>query len=155
MMKYAFLIFGIAFGFFLSRAGATSQDYYAQLFLFENLQLLWVIAAAVTVGIIGIALMRWIYPYALIDNTPLRFEGKPMRKGIVLGSLMFGIGWGLTGTCPGSAPAMLGEGKVMAMFAISGIIMGTYLYGRVASARGHTEDGTVAVSPLHPVADTR
>lgn len=154
-MKYMYTLFGIAFGFFLSRAGATNQDYYAQLFLFENLQLLWVIAAAVSVGIAGVAMMRLVYPYALFDNTPLRFEGKPMRKGIIAGSLMFGIGWGLTGTCPGSAPAMLGEGKVMAIFAISGIVIGTYLYGRIASARGQTEGAAVAMGSLQPASESR
>lgn len=154
-MKLVYLLFGCAFGFLLSRAGGTSQDFYAQLFLFENLQLLWVIASAVTVGILGIALMRTLYPYALIDKTPLRFEGKPMRKGIVAGSLLFGVGWGLTGTCPGSAPAMLGEGKVMAMFAICGIVIGTYLYGRLASARGQTEGVPVAGGSLHAAAESR
>ena len=35
-MKIIYLLFGAAFGFCLSRAGATNQDFYAQLFLFEN-----------------------------------------------------------------------------------------------------------------------
>lgn len=153
-MKIIYLLFGAAFGFFLSRAGATNQDFYAQLFLFENLQLLWVIVTAVSVGVIGVALMRFLYPFALIDRTPLRFEGKPMRKGIVVGSLLFGIGWGMTGTCPGSAPAMLGEGKVMAMFAVVGIVIGTYLYGRVASERGQIE-GVSGVAPFQPIAESR
>lgn len=151
-MKIIYLLFGAAFGFFLSRAGATNQDFYAQLFLFENLQLLWVIVAAVSVGIIGVAVIRFLHPFALINNTPLRFEGKPMRKGIVVGSLLFGIGWGMTGTCPGSAPAMLGEGKVMAMFAVIGIVIGTYLYGRVASRRGQTE-GVSGVASLRTVTE--
>lgn len=143
-MRALFVVLGVAFGFLLSRAGATSQDFYAGLFLFEDLQLMWVITAAVATGIVGIGLLRLLYPYAILDCSRLRFEGKPMRSGLVSGSLLFGIGWGLSGTCPGSAPAMLGEGKVMALFAIGGIALGTYLYGRVAGARGEREGVALA-----------
>jgi hypothetical protein len=48
-----FLFFGILFGFLLSRAGATNFDFHAQLFLLENLQLLWVIDTAAAVGTVA------------------------------------------------------------------------------------------------------
>jgi uncharacterized membrane protein YedE/YeeE len=134
-----YLFFGVVFGFLLSRAGATTQDFYVELFLFQDLQLMWVICSAVAVGMLGVTLLRRFYSYAILENSRLRFEGKPMRKGLISGSLMFGVGWGISGTCPGSAPAMLGEGKLMALFAIVGIVLGTYLYGRLASARGQLE----------------
>ncbi len=57
-MNYVFLLFGAVFGFLLSRAGATTFDFYAKLFLFENLQLLWVIATAATVGALGVFLLK-------------------------------------------------------------------------------------------------
>jgi uncharacterized membrane protein YedE/YeeE len=154
MMRGLFLVLGCAFGFLLSRAGATSQDLYAQLFLFQDLQLLWVIGAAVVTGTIGMSLLRVVYPYCLIDRGRLRFQGKPMRAGLVGGSLLFGVGWGISGACPGSAPAMLGEGKVMALFAVAGISLGTYLYGRVAGARGHIETVTGTAAPAPAMAQS-
>ena len=57
-MKYSFLLFGALFGFLLSRAGATTYDFYAKLFLFQDFQLVWVIGAAVVVGAPGIALLK-------------------------------------------------------------------------------------------------
>jgi len=128
-MKYSFVIFGMAFGFLMSRAGATTFDFYARLFLFEDLQLLWVILFAVVTGIIGIRIMKRFGARAVVDGARLTFDGKPMQRGLVIGALMFGIGWGLTGTCPGSAAAMLGEGKLMALPTGFGILFGTYIFG--------------------------
>ena len=130
-MRYSFLLLGTVFGFLLSRAGATTFDFYAELFLFTNLQLLWVIATAGLVGIVGVALFKRVKLRAIADHEPLSFQGKPMRKTLVLGALLFGIGWGVSGACPGTAPAMLGEGKMLAGFTLVGILFGTYLYGRM------------------------
>ncbi|MDH5407884.1 MAG: YeeE/YedE family protein [Gammaproteobacteria bacterium] len=129
-MKYRFIFFGMAFGFFLSRAGATTFDFYAKLFLFEDLQLLWVILSAVAVGIIGLRLLKYFNVKAIVSGVELSFDSKTMEKGLIVGSLLFGLGWGLTGTCPGSAAAMLGEGKIMALPTGFGILFGTYLYAR-------------------------
>lgn len=130
-MKYFFLLFGTAFGFLLSRAGATTFDFYAQLFLFTDLQLLWVIGTAGVVGMAGTWLLKRLHAQGWYDRQPLSFQGKSMRPTLIAGALLFGIGWGLAGACPGTAPVMLGEGKMAAGFTILGIIFGTYLYGRL------------------------
>ncbi len=128
-MRYSFLALGAAFGFILSRAGATTYDYYAKLFLFQDLQLMWVIATAAAVGAVGVAVLKKLGAKTLVGGEAISFQGKPWKKGLVAGSLMFGAGWGLAGACPGTALAMLGEGKLMAGFSIAGILLGTYLYG--------------------------
>ena len=143
-MKYAFLPFGMLFGFLLSRAGATTYEYYAQLFLFEDLRLLVVMATAGAVGVAGIALLKWLRPRAVVDRQPLSFTGKPFTRGLIGGSLLFGAGWGLAGACPGTALAMLGEGKLGALFTVAGMLLGTYLYGLLRSTRGQGAEQTGA-----------
>ena len=144
-MKYAFLLFGTLFGFLVSRAGATTFDFYAKLFLFEDLQLLWVIATAVIVGAAGVAVLRLTGARVLATGAALVYEVKPMRGGLAAGALVFGVGWGLAGACPGTAPAMLGEGKLAAGFTIIGILLGTYLYGLL---RGSARSAGADVSSL-------
>jgi len=129
MKKYIFILFGILFGFILSRAGATTYDFYAKLFLFEDLQLLWVIATAATVGMMGVAVLKNMKARSILDGQPLSFEGKPYTKSLIVGSLIFGLGWGFASACPGTALVMFGEGKLGALFTISGMVMGTYLFG--------------------------
>jgi len=128
--KYLFLPLGALFGFILSRAGATTYDFYAKLFLFEDLQLLWVIATAGGVGMIGVQIFKRLRAKTIAAREPLEFAGKAYRpSGTIPGSLLFGVGWGLAGACPGTALAMLGEGRLGALFTIVGMLLGTYLYG--------------------------
>ena len=128
------MLFGILFGFILSRAGATTYDFYAKLFLFQDLQLLWVIATAATVGMVGVAILKSLQARSILDGQPLSFAGKPYTKSLIVGSLIFGLGWGFASACPGTALVMLGEGKLGALFTIVGIVMGTYLFGLRRSA---------------------
>lgn len=128
-MPFIYLVFGIAFGFLLNRAGATEYDYYAQLFLFQDMQLLHVIGSAVFVGALGLFILKRNGCRSLITKQPIKFESRPYRRGFVLGSLMFGMGWGASGSCPGSVLAMLGEGKLATLPTIAGIVIGTWLYG--------------------------
>jgi len=129
MKKYIFILFGMLFGFILSRAGATTYDFYAKLFLFQDLQLLWVIATAATVGMIGVAVLKNLKARSILDGQPLSFDGKPYTKSLIVGSLIFGLGWGFASACPGTALVMLGEGKLGALFTIIGIVLGTYFFG--------------------------
>jgi uncharacterized membrane protein YedE/YeeE len=146
--KYILLLFGIAFGFILSRAGATTYDYYAKLFLFRDLQLLWVIATAAGIGVIGIFFFKAIKARSLFDGKPISFEGKGYLSAMLPGSLLFGLGWGLAGACPGTVLAMLGEGKLGALFTIFGIFVGTYLYGLRESGAAKS---VKVKAELHPV----
>jgi uncharacterized membrane protein YedE/YeeE len=128
-MKYLFLPLGALFGFLLSRAGATTYDFYAKLFLFDDLQLVWVIGTAVVVGIPGLQLLARTRTRALLTGEPIELRGKPMTRELPLGALMLGVGWGLAAACPGTVLTMIGEGKVSALFTVAGIVLGTYVYG--------------------------
>jgi len=135
MKRLLFLLFGTAFGFILSRAGATTYDFYAELFLFRDFQLLYVILSAAATGFVGLSILRLLKARDLLEKKPLAFSGKPFKKGLVPGSLIFGLGWGLAGACPGTALAMLGEGKLGAGVTLLGIFLGVYLHGVHASRR--------------------
>ena len=126
---WVFLVLGIVFGLLLSRAGATTYEYYASLFLFTNLQLMWVIGAGAVTGGIVIALMRRAKLRVLLTGAPIEPEAKPMRRELLGGSLLLGLGWGLAGACPGTVLVMAGEGKVTALSTIGGIWLGTWAYG--------------------------
>ena len=129
IIKMLFLPLGMLFGFLLSRAGATTYEYYAKLFLFQNLQLMWVMGIAAGVGMVGVLGLKKFAKRSLFTGQPISFEGKPYRKGLIAGSLLFGAGWGVAGACPGTALAMLGEGKLGALFTIVGISLGTFIFG--------------------------
>lgn len=131
--KFFGLIMGISFGFLMSRAGATTYDYHAKMFLFEDFQLLIVIAVAVIVAMIGVTLLKKYNVKAIATGNKVDFVRKPYQKGLILGALLFGVGWGMTASCPGTIPAMIGEGKIAGVFALIGLLIGTMAYGILKS----------------------
>lgn len=117
-----FLFFGLGFGFLLSRVGATDYDAIAGMFLLTDLHLMGVIGGAVVVAGLG---LRWFRRRGA--GAP-SIEAKPVKPGLLVGSALFGAGWALTGTCPGTGLAQIGEGKWIAMFTVAGILGGSALY---------------------------
>ncbi|MHB9020850.1 MAG: DUF6691 family protein [Halothiobacillus sp.] len=125
----SFMLFGVVFGFLLSRAGATDPALISGLLLLENFHLLWVIATAVGVGAVLNLLAKFFHWRNLSNGDLISFPHKPFVRALVPGALLFGTGWGLTGVCPGTAPAMLGEGQWFVGVILIGIVMGTWLVG--------------------------
>jgi uncharacterized protein len=120
------LLFGLLFGFVLSRIGATDYDAIAGMFRLTDLHLMGVIGGAVGLSGLGFWLIRRRAIRSL-DGGPIELMKKPMTRWLPLGAVMFGVGWALTGTCPGTALAQLGEGRFAALATIAGILLGSYI----------------------------
>ena len=127
MQGFAHLAFGTAFGFVLSRSGAADYDYVQGMFLFERLQLFGIIGTAVAVTAPG---LWWLKRHGrTAGGAPLRVEAKARHRGNVLGAVLFGIGWSITGMCPGPIFVNLGEGTLYALGALAGALTGAALFG--------------------------
>lgn len=122
-----FMGFGLLFGFLLARVGATDYDAIARMFLLDDLHLAGVIGVAVVVAGIGMRLLPRYGRRVGLVVAPV--EPKAMKPGVVVGGVLFGAGWAITGTCPGTGLAQLGEGRLTALFTLSGLLLGTALYG--------------------------
>ncbi|HLV67299.1 MAG TPA: DUF6691 family protein [Polyangiaceae bacterium] len=150
-MSSRIVLFGIAFGFVLSRAGATSYATIADMFTFRDLHLMGVIGVAVGLSAIGFAFIRRRGAQS-VSGAPITLARKPMGAGVIPGSLLFGVGWALAGACPGTVLAQLGEGRVPALATLFGILVGTALAGRLErrtrAGRGAEAPKERAQSPL-------
>ncbi len=135
--KFGFGLFGVVFGFTLSRAGASEYDYIHSMFTGRDLHLAFLMGTAIAVGAIGMLLLRWAGNRTL-DGEPIDPKFKSLNWGNVTGGMVFGLGWGLAGACPGTVLAQLGEGKVIAMFTVSGLLLGTYVFALMS---GHEPRG--------------
>jgi uncharacterized membrane protein YedE/YeeE len=128
-MGLLYLVLGIVFGFALSRSGAADYDYIQGMFLFERFQLYGIIGTAVVLTAAGLLLIK--RRGRTLSGAPIEIELKPFNRGTVAGSVLFGIGWSLTGMCPGPIFVNIGEGKVYALAALAGAITGAALFGSV------------------------
>ena len=126
-MTLLYLVLGTLFGFALSRSGAADYDYIQGMFLFERFQLYGILATGVLLTAPGLWLIK--RRARTLSGTPIEFELKPMNRGTIAGSLLFGVGWSLTGMCPGPILVNIGEGKVYALAALAGAVAGAALFG--------------------------
>ncbi len=120
--------FGLLFGFILSRVGATDFDAIFGMFALTDLHLMGVIGVAVAVAAPGLWLLR--RRGIAGPSGPIVIQPKPRKPGNVVGAVIFGAGWALTGTCPGTVLAQIGEGQVVAGFTLAGVFGGVLLYRR-------------------------
>jgi len=125
--KVFHLIFGIAFGFVLSRSGASDYGVVQGMFLFEDFRLYGIIGVAVAILAPGLWLLK--RHGQTLGGAALSVPKKARHRGNVLGGALFGIGWSLTGMCPGPVFVNIGEGKLYAWAALAGALVGTALFG--------------------------
>ena len=122
-----FVVYGVAFGLLLSRSGAADYDFIQGMFLFTDLQLYGILASAVILTALGLQVLRRVGTTATGD--PIKIEAKGETRGTVFGGIVFGVGWAITGMCPGPIVVNIGEGKLYAIAAFVGMLTGTYLVG--------------------------
>ena len=128
-MTSRFIAFGMLFGFVLSRVDATSYDAIHGMFRLSDLHLVGVIGVAIAIAAAGFALFKRAHiPEAKV------IKPKPMKKGLVIGGLLFGAGWGLGGICPGPAIVSMAMVPSPALAAwVASMVVGMYVNKRVLS----------------------
>jgi uncharacterized membrane protein YedE/YeeE len=122
-----YVVLGASFGFVLSRSGAADYDFIQAMFLFESFQLYGIIGTAVALTAPGLSLIKRYGRTAL--GHPIEIEVKTFNRGTIAGGLLFGVGWSMAGMCPGPIFVNVGEGKVYALAALAGALIGAGAFG--------------------------
>ena len=119
------LLLGIAFGFLLQKGGATRYDVIIGQLLFTDHTVLKIMLSAVLTGMIGVHLLKSL---GLAQLHP-----KPGSVGSsVIGGLIFGVGFGILGYCPGTVAGAVGQGSMDALFGgVVGILIGAGLFAAI------------------------
>lgn len=136
MNKLSSLILGITFGFILTKSEVISWFRIQKMFHFEEPYMYLVIGAAVVVGIISVQILK-LTGVKSISKEKLDFSGKTLNKGTIIGGIIFGIGWAITGACPGPIFAQIGTGEYAAISTLLGALAGSYIYHLVKSKIPH------------------
>ena len=129
MKLFKFLVVGIFFGIVLVKSEAVSWYRIYEMFRFDSFHMYGIIGTAVITGIILLSISKKLN----IKNT----EGSlmnvsPKEKGFVryiVGGSIFGLGWALSGACPGPMYILVGTGVFSMLIVIFSAILGTYFYG--------------------------
>jgi uncharacterized protein len=124
-------VFGAAFGFVLAWTQMTDPDRIRAMLLLEDAYLYLVMFSAIGVGFVGLRLLRRLRVRSLIGGEPVTWSATKPEPRHVRGSVLFGVGWGLSCSCPGPIAAQLGQGMLWSLATIVGVLIGIVLYGRL------------------------
>ena len=136
MNNLIYIVFGTVFGIILTKSEVISWFRIRDMFLFREAYMYLIIASAVVVGAVSVLLLKK-WKIKSLDRQELDYSGKTYHKGFLIGSLIFGVGWAITGACPGPIFAQIGSGAYPALFTLSGAIIGANLYYLIKSRLPH------------------
>lgn len=128
---------GILFGWIMSRSEAISWFRIQEMFHFESFHMYGLMGSALLVGIAGIWLIKKYSIKDFYGNAIILKEKDRSLVRYILGGIIFGMGWALSGACPGPMVVLLGKGYVSILIVILGSVLGTALYGMIRDKLPH------------------
>jgi uncharacterized protein len=127
------LFFGIIFGFLLQKGGVAKYEVLMGALFLTDFTVMKIMLTAIVTGMVGIFSMHALGLIAL-HIKPTRYAAN------ILGGLIFGVGFGLLGYCPGTGAAAFGQGNYDAIAGIIGLLAGSYLYAEMS---GHLQSNVL------------
>nr|WP_295865538.1 DUF6691 family protein [uncultured Chitinophaga sp.] len=133
-LKY--LVIGTLFGIIFVKAEVISWFRIQEMFRLQSFHMYGVIGSAVMVGMLSVWLIKK-YNIKTLEGETVVFHPKKFNKGQIYGGLIFGLGWAITGACPGPLFAQIGVGATVVAVTLLSAIAGTWVYGRFRDQLPH------------------
>jgi uncharacterized membrane protein YedE/YeeE len=127
MKNFTFILFGVGFGIVLTKSEVISWFRIQNMFQFVEPHMYLIIGSAVVVGALSIQMIKRVKIKSL-SGEKLEYKEKQFHKGFIIGGIIFGIGWAITGACPGPIFAQIGAGEYPALATLAGAMVGAFLY---------------------------
>jgi uncharacterized membrane protein YedE/YeeE len=131
-LRLSALGLGIGTGFVFAWARLTDPNTFRRMLSLESPRIYLLMGAAVAVAFVGARLLRG--RRALLTAEKIDWRNTRPTRGHVVGSVLFGIGWGITDACPGPTAAQLGGGRLLALAVAAGTVAGVWLQPTLARA---------------------
>ena len=121
---------GLVFGIVISWSGMASPEIIRHALLFEQAYLFLMFASAVATAWLGLALLRRRERAALLTGERLSYGRDEIQRRHIGGSFLFGVGWAVADACPAPIAAQIGQGVPWAVFTLTGVAFGVWLFLR-------------------------
>ena len=131
-----YLAIGMAFGIILVKAQVISWFRIQEMFRLQSFHMYGVIGSAVAVGAFSVWIIKK-YSVKTIYAEPIEFHNKQVNKGQIFGGILFGLGWAMTGACPGPLYAQVGTGATVTIVTLLSAVAGTWVYGKFRERLPH------------------
>ena len=131
------LILGLLFGLILVKAEVLSWFRIQEMFAFQSFHMYGIIGSAVGVGALSVFLIRRMKVKSLEGNVITLQDKAPRYTSAYLGGTLFGLGWAMTGACPGPMYALVGSGTTVMLLALLAGVLGVYVYAALRDKLPH------------------
>ncbi len=126
--NFKYVGMGLVFGLIFVKAEIISWYRIQEMFRLQSFHMYGVIGSAILVGAISILIIKK-FNIKTIYGEEVEFHPKTFNKGQIYGGLLFGLGWAMTGACPGPLFAQIGTGATVILVSLLSAIAGTWVYG--------------------------
>ena len=130
MRNIKYLIAGAFFGVVLVKSEVISWFRIQEMFRLQAFHMYGIIGSAIVVGMISVFIIKRISTLKLLQVMRSLYQLKGIHcKGNIYGGLIFGVGWAITGACPGPLFAQIGSGFLVTIATLLSAVAGTWVYG--------------------------
>lgn len=136
MKNIKYLVIGLLFGVVLVKSQVISWFRIQEMFHLHAFHMYGIIGSAIVVGIISIQIIKRFH-LKTIHQELIVIPDKTFNWGNVYGGLIFGLGWAITGACPGPLFAQIGSGYLATFVTLLSAIGGTWIYGLLKEKLPH------------------
>ncbi|RZJ76128.1 MAG: transporter [Flavobacterium sp.] len=131
-----YLVVGVLFGIVFVKSEVVSWFRIQEMFRLQSFHMYGIIGSAIVVGMISIWFIKKFNIKTIYGET-IEFHPKTFNKGQIYGGLIFGLGWAITGACPGPLFAQIGTGATVIAVTLLSAIAGTWVYGLLRDKLPH------------------
>jgi len=136
MRNIKYLFAGLLFGIVLVKSEVISWFRIQEMFRLQSFHMYGIIGSAIIVGIISVMIIKR-YKIKTLTGDAIVIPDKKFSWGNVYGGLIFGLGWAITGACPGPLFAQIGSGFLVTSVTLLSAILGTWVYGLLREKLQH------------------
>lgn len=130
------LLMGVCLGILFTKSEVACWERIHDMFLFKEAYMYLIISLAIVVAMVSMFFIKKL-DITSVDGKPIVYEPKPYHTGVVIGGMLFGAGWAITGACPGPIYAQIGGGAWMALFTLAGALAGMFCYAALKPKLPH------------------
>jgi hypothetical protein len=137
MRNFLALLIGIFLGIIFMKAEVLSWFRIQEMFAFQSFHMYGIIGSAIAVGALSVWIIRKAEAKSIEGNRIELNDKAPNYKSAYIGGTIFGLGWAMTGACPGPMYALVGSGTTVFLISVVMGILGVLAYAALRSKLPH------------------
>ena len=133
---FSVLLVGTYLGILFTKSEVALWDRVHKMFLFQEAHMYLIIGVAIVVAMLSMLVIKRL-GIKTVEGKPITYRPKPFHTGVIIGGMMFGAGWSITGACPGPIFAQIGAGEWLAVLTLAGAMLGMFSYAALKPKLPH------------------